>query len=237
MLDEEQIGGMPDVKPGAYVAITVTDSGEGMTPDIRERIFEPFFTTKDVGRGTGLGLAMVYGFVKQSNGHIQVYSEVGYGTSFKLLLPSADMAAMSFADEDDRILPTGSESILVVEDDRLVSDSLTRLLIALGYRISHAATAKAALKLIRAGLHFDLLMTDIVLPDGMNGRELAQEALRLRPEIKVLYTSGYSKDAIIHHGRLDPDVLLLTKPYRKVKLAQVLRQALAAREPSWALSA
>jgi signal transduction histidine kinase/CheY-like chemotaxis protein/CHASE3 domain sensor protein len=237
VIGDEQIAGMPDLKPGAYVAITVTDSGEGMPPAVRERIFEPFFTTKDVGRGTGLGLAMVYGFVKQSQGHIQVYSEVGYGTSFKLLLPSTNMAAIAVEDACDESLPTGTESILIVEDDRLVGDYVKRQLVTLGYRISHAETARDALKLIADGEHFDLMMTDIVLPGNMNGRELAQQVVRLRPDIRVFYTSGYSRDAIIHQGRLDSDIVLLNKPYRKEKLAQVLRQVLDARTPPLALSA
>ncbi len=217
----------PDLVPGRYVMLAVTDNGEGMPPDVRDRIFEPFFTTKPMGRGTGLGLAMVYGFVKQSNGHIQVYSELGYGTSIKLFLPYANEAAETVIESaDDTSLPTGNERILVVEDDKLVGDYVTRQLATLGYSTCTADSAAAALKLIDEGEKFDLILTDIILPGGMNGRELAQEVARRRPEMKIVYTSGYSQDAIIHHGRLDSDVLLLSKPYRKAKLAQILRTAL-----------
>jgi signal transduction histidine kinase/CHASE3 domain sensor protein len=227
VFEAKQVKDNPDLKPGPYVMIALTDNGEGMRPEIRDRIFEPFFTTKPMGSGTGLGLAMVYGFVKQSSGYIQVYSEVGQGTSVKLFLPSAQEAAIVTEEQDaDISLPTGNERILVVEDDKLVGDYVTRQLNLLGYQTCPAESAAAALKMLDDGEKFDLMLTDIILPGGMNGRELAKEVNLRRPEIKIVYTSGYSQDAIIHHGRLDPDVLLLSKPYRRSKLAQILRTAL-----------
>jgi CheY-like chemotaxis protein len=231
VIDEAAVIAKPDLKPGSYVMISVSDDGEGMPPEIRDRIFEPFFTTKDIGRGTGLGLAMVYGFVKQSNGHIQVYSEVGYGTSFKLFLPTAENEMIWIPQgEDATLCPAGNERILVVEDDKLVGNCVTRQLNEIGYESYLVESAQEALQVLERGQPFDLMLTDIILSSGMNGRELAKEVLRQHPGIKVVYTSGYSQEAIIHHGRLDADVLLLSKPYKKSKLAQTLRIALDGNE-------
>src|SRR6185369_12853606 len=181
--------------------------------------FEPFFTTKEVGKGSGLGLSMVYGFVKQSGGHIPIYSEVGHGTTIKLYLPPARGEQVEAASGTAAPLPHGSETIMVVEDDALVRNFVIAQLQSLGYRTVGAANGPAALNLIEGGQAFDLLFTDVIMPGGMSGRELADKVLKLRPGIKVLYTSGYTDNAIVHQGRLDPGVLLLTKPYRKSQLA------------------
>jgi len=225
VLDEAYAQANPDAKPGRYVMLAVSDTGAGMSQDVLDKVFEPFFTTKEVGKGTGLGLSMVYGFVKQSGGHIRICSEVGHGTTIKLYLPPA-RGQVEAAPAVTSSLSLGNEAIMVVEDDALVRNFVIAQLQSLGYRPVGAANGPAALNLIEGGQAFDLLFTDVIMPGGMSGRELAEEVLKLRPGIKVLYTSGYSDNAIVHQGRLDPGVLLLTKPYRKSQLANMIRRAL-----------
>jgi PAS domain S-box-containing protein len=225
VLDETYAEANPDVRAGPYVMLAVSDSGTGMPADVRDRAFEPFFTTKEVGKGSGLGLSMVYGFVKQSGGHIKIYSEAGHGTTIRLYLPPAD-GGIDAATATAGTVSGGHEKILVVEDDALVRNFVIAQLNALGYRTVAAADSRSALALVEKGEAFDLLFTDVILPGGMTGRELADEVARRRPGTKVLYTSGYTDNAIVHHGRLDQGVLLLTKPYRKGQLAQMVRQAL-----------
>jgi len=225
VLDEAYAEANADMRPGPYVMLAVSDTGTGMPANIRDKVFEPFFTTKEVGKGSGLGLSMVYGFVKQSGGHIKIYSEPGHGTTIRLYLPPAAAGA-------DAMLPAaapiagGSETILVVEDDPLVRNFVVAQLHGLGYRTIAAADSRTAMALVENGEPFDLLFTDVILSGGMTGRQLAEAVAKHRPGLKVLYTSGYTDNSIVHHGRLDQGVLLLTKPYRKAQLAQMIRQAL-----------
>ncbi len=225
VLDEAYAQANPDVQPGPYVMLAVSDTGTGMPPDVQEKAFEPFFTTKEVGKGSGLGLSMVYGFVKQSGGHIKIYSEQGHGTTIKLYLPPGEGVTEAAA---SAVPPAagGVETIFVVEDDTLVRNFVTAQLQSLGYKTVAAADSKAALQLIEAGQAFDLLFTDVVIPGGMSGRELAEEVAKRRPGVRVLYTSGYTDNAIVHHGKLDDGVMLLTKPYRRNQLAEMIRKAL-----------
>ncbi len=224
-LDEAYARANPDVVPGPYVMLAVSDTGTGMPPSVRDQVFEPFFTTKEIGRGSGLGLSMVYGFVKQSGGHIKIYSEEGHGTTLKLYLPPGQGAAES-AVATTQAAAGGSETILVVEDDNLVRNFVTAQLQSLGYGTIAAADSRAALALVDGGERFDLLFTDVVIPGGMGGRELAQAVAKRRPGVKVLYTSGYTDSAIEHQGKLADGVLLLTKPYRRNQLADMIRLAL-----------
>jgi CheY-like chemotaxis protein len=191
-------------------------------------VFEPFFTTKDVDKGTGLGLSMVYGFVKQSNGHIKIESEEGHGTTISLYMPRAEGVALAAVLDGTSPLEGGHETILVVEDDQLVRTLIGGQIKSLGYATVMAANATEALIEIDRHRDIDLLLTDMIMPGGMNGRQLADEALRRRASLKVLYTSGYSDTAIIHDGHLDAGVLLLSKPYQKSDLARMIRAALAA---------
>ena len=216
-----------DVEPGQYVMLAVSDAGTGIDPAHLGRVFEPFFTTKEKGKGTGLGLAMVYGFVKQSGGHVAIYSEPGHGTTVKLYLPRAlgPRAAVERVPEEAEARG-GAETVLVVEDDEPVRMLAGLELGAMGYRVLEAATGAEALVVLRTGEHIDLLFTDIVMPGGMTGRELADEAGRMRPGLRVLFTSGYTENAIVHHGRLDAGVQLLPKPYRRADLARAVRHAL-----------
>jgi PAS domain S-box-containing protein len=216
-----------EVKPGAYVMVSVSDTGIGIPEAIRDKVFEPFFTTKGAGRGTGLGLSMVYGFVKQSGGHIKIHSEEGCGTTIKIYLPRADAQAEARTAAPP-VVPSrgGREVILVVEDDALVRNNVIAQLESLGYTTFAAQDAAEAMALIEGGHPIDLLFTDVVMPGAMNGRQLAEQVVECRPSIKVLYTSGYSEDAVVHHGRLDPDVLLLPKPYRRTDLDRMIRLAL-----------
>jgi len=225
VLDEAYAQANPGVKPGSYVMLAVSDTGAGMSQDVLDKVFEPFFTTKEVGKGSGLGLSMVYGFVKQSGGHIRIYSEVGHGTTIKLYLPPA-RGQVEAPPAAAAPLPHGNETIMVVEDDALVRNFVTTQLQSLGYRTVGAANGPAALSLIEGGQKFDLLFTDVIMPGSMSGRELADKVSKVRPGIRVLYTSGYTDNAIVHQGRLDPGVLLLTKPYRKSQLANMVRRAL-----------
>ena len=215
-----------EVRPRPYVMIAVTDTGVGIPADIRDRVFEPFFTTKEVGQGTGLGLSMVYGFVKQSGGHIKIDSEEGHGTTFKLYLPSSSESVAAPIERPVAAAEGGEETILVVEDDALVRQYVVAQLESLRYAVLAAASAREALDMIAAGRAFDLLFTDVILGSGFNGPALADEILRLRPGVKVLYTSGYTKDAMATHGRIDPGVALIHKPYRKIELARKIRAVL-----------
>jgi CheY-like chemotaxis protein len=208
--------------------IAVSDTGSGIPPALLERVFEPFFTTKEVGRGTGLGLSMVFGFVKQSGGHIKIYSEEGHGTSVKIYLPRA--TGLQQTAEEAQVssnIEGGNETVLVVEDDPLVRRYVMTQIESLGYTTLEAANASDALRIIDDVATIDLLFTDVIMPGGMNGRQLVDEALKRRPGLKTLYTSGYTENAIVHHGRLDSGVLLLAKPYRKSELARMIRHALA----------
>jgi PAS domain S-box-containing protein len=226
-LDENYAEANGDVQAGNYVMIAVSDTGAGIPEAIRDRVFDPFFSTKEVGKGTGLGLSMVYGFVKQSGGHIKVYSEVGFGTTFKLYLPQADAPPEQTAVEP--LIPEmegGGETILVVEDDPLVRAYVNTQLQSLGYKTLSAANGVEALAIVDSGAAFDLLFTDVIMPGRLNGRQLAAEMEQRHASLKVLFTSGYTENAIIHHGRLDSGVLLLAKPYRKLDLARLLRVAL-----------
>jgi len=226
-LDEAYAEANREVSPGAYAMVAVSDNGTGIPAAIRDKVFDPFFTTKEVGKGTGLGLSMVYGFVKQSGGHIKIYCEDGQGTCIKIYLPRAvgrDVESIEAATAAP--VRGGTETILVVEDDPLVRNYVIAQLVGLGYRAIAAANAEEALMLIDQGTACDLLFTDVIMSGSKNGRELADAVVQRRPEVKVLYTSGYSQTAIVHNGRLDPGVLLLTKPYRRSDLAQMIRVAL-----------
>jgi PAS domain S-box-containing protein len=223
----DEVDASSEVKTGEFVMIAVTDSGQGIPADIRDRVFEPFFTTKGIGRGTGLGLSMVYGFAKQSGGTVELDSEEGRGTVFRLYLPrSAGLAVMKAEPVHVTGTPRGHETILVVEDDALVQGYVIAQLGSLGYRTLVAGDGVAALALVDQGIEFDLLFTDMIMPGGMNGRQLAEAVRKRRAGVKVLYTSGYTDDAIVHDGQLDPGVILLGKPYRKSDLAQKIREAL-----------
>jgi PAS domain S-box-containing protein len=229
-LDDAYVAEVPEpLPPGQYVLIAVSDTGTGMEPETLAQVFEPFFTTKDVGKGTGLGLSQVYGFVRQSGGHIRIYSEVGEGTTVKVYLPR--LIAEGAAAETGTASPAapvhgGVETILVVEDHEDLRSFSTGVLRELGYRVLEAANGRSALEVLQAAHDVDLLFTDVVLPEGMDGRRLADEAQRRRPGIKVLFTTGYTRNAIVHNGRLDPGVDLIGKPFSYGALAAKVREIL-----------
>ncbi|MCI0409889.1 MAG: PAS domain-containing protein, partial [Acidobacteria bacterium] len=218
----------PYVILGDYVMLTVSDTGTGMPPEVVSRAFEPFFTTKPAGRGSGLGLSMVYGFAKQSGGHVAITSEIGHGTTVRIYLPRAKGAAPGA--EKPRSPASGhrggGEALLVVEDDGAVREIAVTFLTELGYRVQEAKDGPAALALLEQGLGMDLLFTDLVLPGGMSGAELAREVKQRYPAIKVLYTSGYPRNVLLHEGRLDEGVYLLVKPYSQEDLARQVREVL-----------
>ena len=225
-LHESDVGSQ-DVAAGPYVMVSVSDTGSGMPPDVVAQAFEPFFTTKEVSKGSGLGLSVIYGFMRQSGGHVTIESEVDVGTVVRLYLPPAglqaeDAAAQETAAEDRG----GTENLLVVEDDDLVRDHVTTMLSNLGYAVVAAPNGPEALKVLRSDAPVDLLFTDVVMPGGMNGRQLADAARELRPELPVLYTSGYADDVIGKYGGLEPGIKLINKPYRRAEVARRLRQVL-----------
>ena len=226
-LDENYASMHSEVTAGNYVMIAVSDTGSGIRAGDLEKVFDPFFTTKEVGKGTGLGLSMVFGFVKQSNGHIKIYSEEGHGTTVKIYLPRATGLGQTVAEmtETTRI-EGGHEVVLVVEDDALVRRYVVTQVESLGYTTLEASNAAEALDAIGNAAAVDLLFTDVIMPGPMNGRQLVDEALKRRPSLKTLFTSGYTENAIVHHGRLDSGVLLLAKPYRRSDLARMMRMAL-----------
>ena len=230
-LDDTYAAAQAEVIPGQYIMVAVTDSGTGMTPEVKAKAFDPFFTTKDVGHGTGLGLSQVYGFAKQSRGHVKIYSELGEGTTIKLYLPRVHSAPTAMESETTSLPVRGSENetILVVEDDPGVRSYSGEALAELGYKVIEADNARAGLALLDSHPEIDVLFTDIGLPGGMNGRQLAEEALRRRPDLRVLFTTGYARNAIIHDGRLDPGVELITKPFTQAKLAAKLRDIIDAK--------
>ncbi|WP_338765502.1 PAS domain S-box protein [Massilia sp. METH4] len=230
VLDERYVSKLVDVPAGQYVMLSVTDTGCGMTPEVLQRAFEPFFTTKPEGEGTGLGLSMAYGFVKQSRGHIRIYSEPGQGTSVKIYLPRT-MLADSDGEAESNSARTGpvtggSETILAVEDDPGVRAVVLDMLGALGYRVLSAENGEQALRILESGEHVDLLFTDVVMPGPLRSPELARIAQQVLPNLAVLFTSGYPQDAIVHGGRLDAGLELLSKPYRREDLARKLRHVL-----------
>jgi two-component system NtrC family sensor kinase len=217
---------------GQYVMIAVSDTGSGMSKEVVEHAFEPFFTTKGAGVGTGLGLSMVYGFVKQSNGHIKIYTEIGEGTSIKLYFPrlteQSNLAQWPApeAEQLNVLESVRGATILLVEDDEEVNRFGAEVLREHGYRVLTAYDGASGLQLLKSHPDIALLFTDVVLPHGMNGRQLADDALRLRPNLPILFATGYTRNAIIHQGRLDPDVELLTKPFTHDALVRKVRQLL-----------
>src|SRR6202790_2641668 len=229
-LDEAYVSGLTEpVSAGQYVMIAVADSGLGMDRATLVRAFEPFFTTKGVGKGTGLGLSQVYGFVRQSGGHVRIYSELGEGTTAKIYLPrhvGAEEDSAEISRPSAPIHAIGAESILLVEDDDALRAYGVELLNDLGYNVLSASNAASALEIIDRGHKIDLLFTDVVMPGGMNGRGLADEATRRRPDLKILFTTGYTRNAIVHQGRLDPGLQMIGKPYTYQELGARIRALL-----------
>jgi signal transduction histidine kinase/FixJ family two-component response regulator len=229
VLDDQYARAHSEVAAGDYVMVAVSDTGHGMTPDVVARVFEPFFTTKTDGRGTGLGLPMVFGFVKQSGGHVKIYSEPGEGTTVKLYLPRA-VGSVTQGLQRSGVpadLPRGSATILVVEDEAGVREIAVAILRSLGYRVLEAPDGDEGLLVF--GVHaaeIDVLLTDVVLPGKVRGRELAERITAIRPEVKVLFMSGYTENSIVHHGRLDDGVKLLGKPFKREQLAQKVAEVL-----------
>jgi signal transduction histidine kinase/ActR/RegA family two-component response regulator len=234
-LDEAYAAGHEEVVPGQYVMISVSDTGTGMPREVAERAFDPFFTTKDLGQGTGLGLSQVFGFIKQSHGHVKIYTETGEGTTIKLYLPrhygamAEDSKGIAPIQPKSKALPRAGqeEIILVVEDEERVRHVSVEALRELGYVVVQASDAQHALEVLTLHPRIDLLFTDIVMPE-MNGRKLADLARADRPELKVLYTTGYTRNAIVHNGMLDPGVAFLAKPFTLSQLANKVRQVLDA---------
>jgi len=229
-LDEHYAALEGDVKPGAYVMLAVSDTGCGMPPEVVQRAFDPFFTTKETGKGSGLGLAMVYGFVKQSGGHVKIYSEPDTGTTVKLFLPVITRPAGALPADAPAPRPdaSGSETILVVEDEDKVRELVCRVLGGLGYRILQASEGRTALALLAQEPGIDLLFTDVVLPGGMNGPEIARRARQQRPDLKLLYTSGYTGNALLELEAIPGEFRMISKPYRIEDLAQIVREVLDA---------
>jgi len=228
-LDESYALTQEDVRPGDYVLVTVSDTGTGMTKEVLARAFDPFFTTKDIGQGTGLGLSQVYGFVRQSGGHVRIDSTIGQGTTVSLYLPRFfELEKLDTSAAAPQALPLGKhhEAILIVEDEHDVRSFTRETLQELGYEVREAASGSAALRALEASPNLRLLFTDIGLPGGMNGRQLAEEARRRRPELKVLLTTGYTRDTTVRQGRLDPGVELLIKPFTEADLAKKIREVL-----------
>jgi CheY-like chemotaxis protein len=231
-LDDDYAAHNFEVVAGDYVSLSVSDSGSGIPPHVLERVFEPFFTTKEVGRGTGLGLSMVYGFAKQSGGHVKIYSEVGHGTRITLYLPRT--AAVEPEAEPEAPAPavrpraTGHETILVVEDSESVRKVAVSILRGLGYQVLEAEDGPSALALLAQPDPIDLLFTDLIMPNGIDGEELLKRARVLRPDLKALFTSGYSEHFLQSRGSADSGVTLLNKPYRVQKLSEAVRAALDA---------
>ncbi|HSP01679.1 MAG TPA: PAS domain-containing protein, partial [Thioalkalivibrio sp.] len=235
-LDEDYVRDHPDAVVGDYVRVSVSDTGQGIAPEHLHRVFEPFFTTKENGKGTGLGLSMVYGFIRQSRGHVNVYSELGMGTTLRLYLPrtsASPQTESAVATDVAESAQGGAEIILLVEDDELVRENAQAQLLSLGYQVIPTANAAEALVVIRSDTAIDLLFTDVIMPGGMNGRELAEAAREIRPGLRVLFTSGYTQDVILHQGRLDPGVQLLSKPYRRTDLARKIRESLRVQDHTY----
>jgi PAS domain S-box-containing protein len=228
MFEADSLDFLPELKPGEYVQLSISDTGTGMPPEVRDRAFEPFFTTKEKGRGTGLGLAMVYGFVRQSGGHVTIYSEVGHGTTINLYFPRA--CGASAAQPADRTMTNAAsqarETVLVVEDDERVRRLTARRLKMIGYEVIEAIDGPRALEVLNRGDKVDLVFTDLVMPGGLSGREVATHARMIRPGVKVLLTSGYSEE-LVHGDDLQRERLrVLRKPYRQADLAFALREVL-----------
>lgn len=228
-LDENYAAKETDVRPGQYVCLAITDTGCGIAPEVIDRVLEPFFTTKAEGEGTGLGLSMVYGFIKQSGGHVKIYSEVGQGTTIRLYLPRSRREEVVNTRDFSDPVRGGTERILVVEDDATVRQTTVEMLKELGYEVLQAGNADAAMTVINSGIAIDVLFTDVVMPGSLRAPELARLVRAQRPDVAVLYTSGYTQNAIVHAGRLDEDVDLLSKPFSRDDLARKIRQVLANR--------
>lgn len=227
VLDSCYVASEPGLAVGEFIMIAVSDTGHGIPKNQIDRVFEPFFTTKAVGKGTGLGLSMVYGFAKQTGGHIRVYSELGEGTTVKLYFPRYDGGApVPKVTHCDSHLAHGRETVLIVEDDSLILQQLAAQLTSLDYEVLAAPSGAPALAILKERPDISLMLTDVVLPGGMNGQQVADAARVICPGLKVLFTSGYSESAIMHHGRLDPGVELLSKPYRRSELAAKMRKVL-----------
>ncbi|WP_133645722.1 response regulator [Paraburkholderia flava] len=229
-IDEAYAKRNAEVAPGQYVMVAVTDTGSGMTPEVREHVFEPFFTTKPEGQGTGLGLSMVYGFVKQSGGHVKIYSEPGHGTTIRLYLPRERQQEDLEIDVDAGPMKGGTETILVAEDDEDVRFTVVEMLSDLGYRVLKARDAQSALAIVESGVPIDLLLTDVVMPGPLRSTELARQTRERLPDVAVLFTSGYTDNAIVHSGRLDEGIELLSKPYTHETLARKVRHVLRSRD-------
>jgi PAS domain S-box-containing protein len=227
-IDQSYASTHAEVVPGQYVSVSVSDTGSGMDAKTIAQAFEPFFTTKPIGKGTGLGLSQVYGFVKQSGGHVKIYSELGQGTTVKIYLPRLSGEAVQAQEEQAGPIPDGSaeETILVVEDDDDVRTYSVESLRELGYRVIEAHDGPSALRLLERQERVDLLFTDVVLPSNMTGAQVAAQARGMRPNLKVLFTTGYARNAIIHQGRLDKGVQLITKPFSFADLASKIRDVL-----------
>ena len=230
VLDDNYVRNLVDVPAGQYVMLSVTDTGKGMSGPVLQRAFEPFFTTKPEGAGTGLGLSMAYGFVTQSRGHIRIYSEPGHGTGVKIYLPRSLMAETEEETPLSGVVTGGTETVLVVEDDVGVRTTVVDMLGALGYKVLKAEDGESALAVLQSGVQIDLLFTDVIMPGPVSSTEMARQARELQPDMAVLFTSGYAQDVIVHEGRLDAGVELLSKPYRREELARKLRQVLAVRQ-------
>jgi PAS domain S-box-containing protein len=226
VLDEDYARLHAEAAPGQYVMLAISDTGSGMSPKLVEQIFEPFFTTKPDGEGTGLGLSMVYGFVRQSGGHIKVYSEVGSGTTFRIYLPRVHQVEAQPIDTRNKPITGGTETILIVEDDLAVQAMAVDMLTSLGYKVLRAVDGQSALSILRSGISVDLLFTDVIMPGPLRSTELARQAQVMLPEIAVLFTSGYTRSAIVHGGKLDPGVELISKPYQREDLARKVRMVL-----------
>jgi PAS domain S-box-containing protein len=226
-IDDEYARLDQEATPGQYVLLAVTDTGAGISPEALDRVFEPFFTTKLADKGTGLGLAMVYGLVKQSGGHIKIYSEQGAGTTVKLYLPRAMQSEDALVQMANTEATGGDETVLVVEDDDEVREVAVSMLGELGYRVLKARDAASALAIVESGMPIDLIFTDVMMPGTVRSPELARKAKQRLPNVAVLFTSGYTQNAIVHGGRLDPGVDLLPKPYTREALARKVRHVLA----------